>query len=717
MAASCAICLSAARGDDPRNELPADPAASNANPGITNLPQAGTPIGLPGPPHLPFGAPAGSRDPEQVARFINDLLSDRTTEWYGQRTEAAMQSYLQAKQSGKDAERIEQLYEGARTRIRQALRHEIIRQLHRIESARERLNKLDRQLQRRFESLDRLVDREFSNRSGEPPRVDAKQQGSLQRGDSAANLPEDFDWHRRLSAELGASIKQRSTREWKGFGPKREWPGPFPADASESMDELRRLRAKIGERLAESPATGSDETLDSINARTSSMAKPADLPPDQRAGNNLNLRWQFDASEAIESSPAVDKGRVFVADVDGQLLALDCSDGRQLWNREYKTGFTATPAIKADLLVIGDIEGNVYGVDTNTGKEIWKTSTDGEIGDSATFHNGQVLVPDRSGKLHCLATRDGSTIWTYELDDQLRCRPTVVGGRAFLGGCDGGLHIVDLDTGKAVGRPLALAGPTGSSPAVLGTQVFVPVKDGVVHCFDCGSGQELWQYRDEDQPQDYRSDPAVTDRLVIVASQTRQVDAISIETGKRVWRATLPGRPDASPVVVGDQVWIATTDGRLTRLSTTTGQPVHHAYEVRGSFVASPVIINGDVFIANDRGLVICLSSRPGVSWQGRHFVRLVIDSDEVTFQGKTCDYDQLSELLAAVPNRNNTVLEFAFASQDYPEEKKTEAINLCLQLSREYGFEYASYIGVKPKGSLGSPSQHRTNQEANARY
>ncbi len=324
----------------------------------------------------------------------------------------------------------------------------------------------------------------------------------------------------------------------------------------------------------------------------------------------LVVRWEFKADEAIETTPVISEGRVFVADVMGQIYAISQTEGKELWRRNYDTGFLASPAVQGEQLVIGDIEGNLYAIDVKSGQELWKTTTDGEINGSAAFHAGNVLVTSQDGQLHCFSMADGSPVWSYQTEDQIRCSPTVGGGRTFLGGCDGQLHVVDLKTGKAIGEPLPLGGPTGSTPAVSGTSAFLPIMDGAVLAFDWQQRKELWRYEDQERPQEYRNSVAVSDKLIIASSQYKQVDAISIETGKLQWRHTLRRRADASPVIAGQDVWIAATDGRLIRLSLADGTDEKWSYEIRGSFLAAPAIAGNELFIADDQGVVRCFAAK-----------------------------------------------------------------------------------------------------------
>lgn len=353
---------------------------------------------------------------------------------------------------------------------------------------------------------------------------------------------------------------------------------------------------------------------------------------EQTLPDDLQVLWEYKADEAIETTPVVAGGRVFVSDVMGKIYAVDRETGKEIWKVDFDTGFLASPAVQSDHVVIGDIDGNVYNLDAATGKELWRKVTDGEIVGSAAFHGGNVLTTSQSGKLHCFRVKDGSEVWTYEANDQIRCSPTVAGDRTFLGGCDGQLHVIDLKTGTSVGKSFELGGPTGSTPCVVGNRAFLPIMDGSVYAFDWKAQKELWQHMDEERPQEYRNSAAVTGKLMVLSSQFKQVDALSVDTGELKWRHTLRRRADASPVIAGKDVWIAATDGRLIRLALDDGTDEKWSYEIRGSFLAGPAIAGQQLFIADDDGIVRCFGIKNSKNESGADVTPPA--SSKVSFRG-----------------------------------------------------------------------------------
>lgn len=91
--------------------------------------------------------------------------------------------------------------------------------------------------------------------------------------------------------------------------------------------------------------------------------------------------------------------------------------------------------------------------------------------------------------------------------------------------------------------------------------------------------------------------------------------------------------------------------------------------------------------------------------WQSgtRRFVRVVVGPDRMTFEGQPATWESLPELLKEVPDRQNTVLEVAIASDEMTVKQRDEAIAKVTALAPRFAFESPSFVGVHPLGSKGS--------------
>jgi hypothetical protein len=89
-----------------------------------------------------------------------------------------------------------------------------------------------------------------------------------------------------------------------------------------------------------------------------------------------------------------------------------------------------------------------------------------------------------------------------------------------------------------------------------------------------------------------------------------------------------------------------------------------------------------------------------------RYFVRLVVDKDRMTLEGQETTWEELPGLMEKIPNRAQTVLEFAMPSDQTPGQRHHPDLVRAVRLADRLGFEYLSDVGEHPLGSKGSPAQ-----------
>jgi len=92
-----------------------------------------------------------------------------------------------------------------------------------------------------------------------------------------------------------------------------------------------------------------------------------------------------------------------------------------------------------------------------------------------------------------------------------------------------------------------------------------------------------------------------------------------------------------------------------------------------------------------------------GESKSVQYYVRFVLGTHTMTFEGKPTSLEDLPMLLEKVPNRPNTVLEFATTERMTEKERKDHpAYNVAFSLCQQYDFKYFSNIGKHRIGSVG---------------
>jgi outer membrane protein assembly factor BamB len=340
----------------------------------------------------------------------------------------------------------------------------------------------------------------------------------------------------------------------------------------------------------------------------------------------LEPRWQKPISEVgFDATPVISGGTAYLGDLDGTFFAVSLADGSIRWTTSGSLGYSAAAAVCGDVIVTGDIDGVVRGLSAADGSTLWTHETAGEISGGATVLEAQgdqplrALVGSQDATLVCLTAADGRQLWSHTIADQIRCSPTVAGTRVLLAGCDGKLHVIDTADGSVIGD-VPIDGPTGTTPAALGTRVAFGSEGGSFWGIDVDPPAAGWQMKPAAGGQAYRSSAAIATPadgpLAIVGSRGRVLEAFDLDDGERRWRQRLRGRVDGSPVVLTlalesgetlEAAIVGDAAGQITAVRVDTGEVVWE-FDAGSGFVASPAVADGCLVMASEDGMLWCFN-------------------------------------------------------------------------------------------------------------
>ena len=116
----------------------------------------------------------------------------------------------------------------------------------------------------------------------------------------------------------------------------------------------------------------------------------------------IDRDWSFTTGAAVESSPAVVGGVVYVGSYDDDVYALNAATGAKLWS--YTTGnvVESSPAVAGGVVYVGSIDGNVYALNAATGAKLWAYATGGDVFSSPAVAGGVVYVGSIDGNVYAL---------------------------------------------------------------------------------------------------------------------------------------------------------------------------------------------------------------------------------------------------------------------------------------------------------------------------
>lgn len=284
------------------------------------------------------------------------------------------------------------------------------------------------------------------------------------------------------------------------------------------------------------------------------------------------------------STPTVDQQRVYVTWATPEtylLVALDRTDGRELWRRDFgpfvaEHGFGASPILVDDLVIVPNEQNeksSVVAVDRSTGKTRWtaerqsvKAAYSTPIVYQAPQGPAQIILTSIAHGIYSLDARSGAVNWELPvLNYRTVGSPMIAAGLIFASGGEGG-------GGKAMFavRP---GDPATKAEAKVAYQVegklpYVPTsvayKDllflwsdqGIVTCLDAPTGKAHWQQKVGGR---YFSSPIrVQDRIYCTSLEGEVVVLAAAREFKVLGRTSLSEGSQSTPAVSGGVMYLRT---------------------------------------------------------------------------------------------------------------------------------------------------------------
>jgi outer membrane protein assembly factor BamB len=258
---------------------------------------------------------------------------------------------------------------------------------------------------------------------------------------------------------------------------------------------------RIGSLSASTPAAVHKVVYATVLARAGGVRKGEILA---LAYANGKILWRRALPSPSESSPLVDRGRVFFGSQAGTVYALNAHNGNVVWTYHAAGAVKASPSLSGGILYFGDYSGHLQAISESTGRRIWDSDSGGALLGSGTFYS----------------------------------TAAVMYGRVFLGNTDGRIYAYDASTGR-----LDWAVQTGayvySSPAIanapgLGPTVYAGSYDGTFYALNARSGHIEWRFHPGGR---ISGSATVVGRVVYFADlATHRTYGLGISTGRVVFQ-------------------------------------------------------------------------------------------------------------------------------------------------------------------------------------
>ena len=323
------------------------------------------------------------------------------------------------------------------------------------------------------------------------------------------------------------------------------------------------------------------------------------------------LLWTFKSDSYTKSSPIVYNQIVYWSNKRGRIFGVN-KEGKQVFDYSFATAVDASPMIHDSVLYIGRIDGNLSAISLTKQDILWNFETQGQISASPNWicfeGKDAVVIGSYDNYLYCIGSREGEEISRFESGYYINGAVALSNHFVVYGGCDGWIRVVDCLSGVQTDS-MEVETYIPASPAISGDWCYIADHSGNVYEIKLDKGKIESAKKiieSQDKNSTFVSVPAVSDRMVYIVSDDRNVYAINRNDGSTAWKYLLKGNTgESSPVVCNDKLLVCTKSGIVSIHNAKTGDLLWE-YDTGERIDASPAVINGYFYVLTFKGTLFC---------------------------------------------------------------------------------------------------------------
>jgi outer membrane protein assembly factor BamB len=339
----------------------------------------------------------------------------------------------------------------------------------------------------------------------------------------------------------------------------------------------------------------------------------------------VNKLWSTEVGEGTDKRrlnliPAIHGGRLYVADAEGRVFAINASNGKVMWKRETGLPFSGGPDVDARYIVLGSSDGDLVALSMQDGTPLWNARVDSEILSVPRIAGSIVVVHTLNDSVYAFDIASGNQNWKYIFPAPIltlrgSSTPLIAGDRTIVGISGGKLVNLELETGLPLWET-TVTPPSGRSeleriadidadPVIVDGTIYVATYNGDLAAVDLGSGSVLWR-------RELSAHAGITAAagMLYVTDSDDVVWAASPQDGTGTWsQNALKYRRLTAPAVLGNLVAVGDLDGYVHWLDRRDGRLVAQGEVADGPITARPLVSGGKLYVYGDDGTVAALTA------------------------------------------------------------------------------------------------------------
>ena len=323
------------------------------------------------------------------------------------------------------------------------------------------------------------------------------------------------------------------------------------------------------------------------------------------------LLWTFKSDSYTKSSLVVYNQVAYWSNRRGRIFGINIK-GQQVFDYAMETAVDATPMIYDSVLYIGRIDGFLCAISLVKQDTLWTFETWGQIVASPNKMNidgkESIIVGSYDNYLYIIDSKTGKKINRFESGYYINGAVAQNNNYVLYGGCDSWFRIIDCISGVQTDS-LKLETYIPASPAIHNNLCYIADHSGNIYEIKVDYGKIISSQKiikSKDESSNFVSVPAVSDKMVYIVSDDRNIYAINRKDGSVAWKYLLKGDTgESSPVICKNKLLVCSKTGIVSILDAKTGNLLWE-YDTGEQIIASPAVINGYFYILTAKGTLFC---------------------------------------------------------------------------------------------------------------
>ena len=262
---------------------------------------------------------------------------------------------------------------------------------------------------------------------------------------------------------------------------------------------------------------------------------------------NIKVLWRnsYNCENEIGNFlPSFNAQNIFFSDASGNVLSIDAKTGNDNWL--VKLNFLASGTSAGfGIVVVADVDGNVIALDQIDGNVLWSSNVKGEVLSSVAIDAKIVVVKTGSGELLGLNKDSGEVIWSYRstlpvLTIRGNSSPVIVDNLVYASFDNGRLGVFELNSGFQIwdGAISYVSGASelenlidsDSNPVIEGGLIYTTNYQGNLNIFDPSQKRSVWS----NNASSFFS-PIISRGMLMVVEENSSIKSFALKTLEESW--------------------------------------------------------------------------------------------------------------------------------------------------------------------------------------